>query len=294
MAQKRYPEWIDRISPRLNLAGEERHRRGSWFEGRRVIYDHELMLFGGDGRYRIEFDHEAFSFSAGSYLIIPPRRWHVCRGTAQGEIHRAWIHFDWEPIPPIPDSPILTYAPGKPRARAFRMAPSYLPAADFGGEIADPKGAFLRHGQIQRLVEHGTECNRLKARGLFLGLLAELLPLKQRALPRYDSKAEEIRLELQRLAEEPFSRAPMIRVVLERGGLSADHQARLFKQAFGVTPGQYVASLRSDRMKTLLLDRSLTIAEAGALGGFQDPVYFSRFFKKAVGMTPTEYRRSLG
>jgi AraC-like DNA-binding protein len=73
-------------------------------------------------------------------------------------------------------------------------------------------------------------------------------------------------------------------------GLSKNHLIRVFSEAFGNTPIQYLISVRIEKAKLLLRERHNTITEIAAIVAFNDIQYFSRTFSKAVGMTPTQYR----
>lgn len=52
----------------------------------------------------------------------------------------------------------------------------------------------------------------------------------------------------------------------------------------------YIASLRIERAKELLLSTDTTVSEIGAQVGYDDPRYFSRIFQKSTGESPRAYR----
>lgn len=73
-------------------------------------------------------------------------------------------------------------------------------------------------------------------------------------------------------------------------GYSANHFARLFKQAFGRTPHQYLIERRIERARRLLLDRSRSIAEVAIECGFATQAHLQTVFKRRLGLTPGESR----
>jgi AraC family transcriptional regulator len=75
-------------------------------------------------------------------------------------------------------------------------------------------------------------------------------------------------------------------------GYSPDHFARLFKRAFGLSPYQYVLERRVERAKSLLRDRSHSIAEVAMLCGFASQAHFHTTFKARTGVTPGAYRKN--
>jgi AraC family transcriptional regulator len=75
-------------------------------------------------------------------------------------------------------------------------------------------------------------------------------------------------------------------------GYSPDHFARLFKRAFGVSPYQYVLERRIERAKSLLRQRSLSIADVAVRCGFASQAHLHLAFKARTGITPGAYRKS--
>lgn len=74
--------------------------------------------------------------------------------------------------------------------------------------------------------------------------------------------------------------------------MNEEHFLRLFKQAFNVTPGQYLTQLRLGYAKHLL---STTAEQVGVICqriGFESPSSFTGLFKKRFGITPAAYRKT--
>jgi AraC-like DNA-binding protein len=71
---------------------------------------------------------------------------------------------------------------------------------------------------------------------------------------------------------------------------SPDHFGRLFRQATGWTPHQYVIRCRIECAKRLLTETELPIIEVGHQAGFTDQSYFTAVFRKYVATTPNAYR----
>jgi AraC-like DNA-binding protein/ligand-binding sensor protein len=67
---------------------------------------------------------------------------------------------------------------------------------------------------------------------------------------------------------------------------------KLFKRATGLTFTDYLARVRIEKAKTLLLDRNRRISEVAYDVGFQSLTHFNRIFRKLVGASPSSYRRS--
>jgi len=74
--------------------------------------------------------------------------------------------------------------------------------------------------------------------------------------------------------------------------LSEFHFARLFKQVTGVTPHYYLANLRLECARKLLLETALPISEVAAMVGYQSQSHFARVFRSVAGVTPRAFRNA--
>src|SRR5262249_35027343 len=74
--------------------------------------------------------------------------------------------------------------------------------------------------------------------------------------------------------------------------LSEFHFARMFKQITGVTPHNYLANLRLERARKLLLETELPISEIAAMVGYQSQSHFTRLFRSVAGITPRVFRNA--
>ena len=67
--------------------------------------------------------------------------------------------------------------------------------------------------------------------------------------------------------------------------------SRVFKEALGVTIGEYINLARLKKAKDLLMNSRLTVLEISREMGFTTDNYFCRWFRKSTGMSPHQYRR---
>jgi AraC-like DNA-binding protein len=74
--------------------------------------------------------------------------------------------------------------------------------------------------------------------------------------------------------------------------MSPQRFRRVFKDVTGMTPLDYINSIRINRAEELIKDGRLSIAEIAEQIGIYDTNYFSRLFKQKKGVTPSEFRRS--
>jgi AraC-like DNA-binding protein/ligand-binding sensor protein len=80
-------------------------------------------------------------------------------------------------------------------------------------------------------------------------------------------------------------------LVARHWGVSEGHLSRLFHHATGLTFREYVAQVRIDHAKSLLLSSGKGVTEIAYESGFQSLSQFHRVFRKAFGTTPGTMRR---
>lgn len=66
---------------------------------------------------------------------------------------------------------------------------------------------------------------------------------------------------------------------------------RLFKEATGCLPLQYITHLRLQAASTMLKETDLTVTEIAGRCGYTDSGYFSKLFQREYGSTPKAYRK---
>lgn len=78
--------------------------------------------------------------------------------------------------------------------------------------------------------------------------------------------------------------------IAQVAGLSKFHFTRLFHQATGYTPIEYLTKVRIEQAVSLLLHSSLSIEDIAREIGFSSSSYFIKVFRKWTGFSPGEFR----
>lgn len=138
----------------------------------------------------------------------------------------------------------------------------------------------------------------IRGRELILAALGDLIVSYMIVFQNYQhcsESVEQIRASIIRNVSNPrFALDQEIR----RLPFHYDYLRRLFKREMGLTPLEYLTSLRMKKAEELLTGlgaRERSMAEVAECCGFSDPLYFSRVFKKHFGCSPSAFaKRGMG
>jgi transcriptional regulator GlxA family with amidase domain len=98
-----------------------------------------------------------------------------------------------------------------------------------------------------------------------------------------------------RRVRQSVSLRPEVPVDLEEmartAAFSKYHFLRLFRDAYGETPGRYLSRLRLERARLLLETTDQSVTDICLEVGYESPASFSSAFRKFSGVPPQRYRR---
>ena len=78
----------------------------------------------------------------------------------------------------------------------------------------------------------------------------------------------------------------------EKGGMSVNAYARIFKEQTGYSPRKYLQKMRIEKACNLLHHSDLSIEQIASACGFSDRYYFTRLFSRTKGISPGVFRRN--
>lgn len=102
----------------------------------------------------------------------------------------------------------------------------------------------------------------------------------------YNAEMEEI-LEI---IHQNYHQDLAIEQLAKRYGTSTGWFIKEFSRYTGVTPKKYINEVRLNHAKELLSSTNYNISKISTVCGFENPLYFSRYFQKNYHMAPTKYR----
>jgi AraC family transcriptional regulator len=141
-----------------------------------------------------------------------------------------------------------------------------------GGRLGRLYAEHLIHALSQRLLLMGT------AKEANASLAALPRPRLKRVLDRMQADLS-TDLDLHSLAKE--------------SGYSKSHFLRMFREATGITPYQYLLRLRLQQAQRMIKEKSSGLVDIAFACGFSSHTHMSRMFRQAIGITPSEYRRGI-
>lgn len=127
------------------------------------------------------------------------------------------------------------------------------------------------------------KCNILATEILYKMILSELPYHKVPHIKKLEKARKHI--------QENFRNEISVEELAGSVGLSVSYFRRLFHEAYGCSPMQYIINLRIENARDLLLSGEVNVTEAALLSGFEDIYYFSTLFKRKTGSTPTQILR---
>lgn len=97
-------------------------------------------------------------------------------------------------------------------------------------------------------------------------------------------------LRAQRFVDDNLGRLMDVGMLARAAGLSRAHFVRVFRQAVGQPPADYIFEKRMERARRMLLATDAPIKAVAAACGFADANYFSKAFRRAEGCAPGAFR----
>jgi transcriptional regulator GlxA family with amidase domain len=94
--------------------------------------------------------------------------------------------------------------------------------------------------------------------------------------------------------DEHYREPSPVTAMVRLSGLAERTFKRRFQQATGMSPIEYVHTLRLEEAKQMLESGNESIETIANEVGYEDAGFFSRLFRRQVNLTPAQYRKRFG
>lgn len=250
----------------INCCGQQEFITQDFYKSRTSgRFDYQL-LYIANGTGTFTMDGRKKKFGSGNIILYAPHEPQIYSYSHQERTAVYWIHFTGQDVPSLLES--------------FHIHTGYI------GDILQVKQLFQEIILELQLKKPGF---RTVIHACFLKLLV-LIDRHQGKSPiqhQQDFLIDRLIIHLNQSYHLSWS-------VKEMAGycnLSEGYFAHYFKGITGVSPMQYITSLRIDKAKSYLTESTMTVSSIALILGYQDAMYFSRVFKKLTGVSPSEYRK---
>jgi AraC-like DNA-binding protein len=88
-----------------------------------------------------------------------------------------------------------------------------------------------------------------------------------------------------------FNEELTVETLAKQASLSKSHFTKLFGASMGISPMEYLKSIRLQHAKKLLIKGNENITQIALACGFKSSAYFTKLFKEAYSVTPKEFAK---
>ena len=238
-----------------------------WQKGRR---DYQI-LYVANGKTHFWFDGREEIVSTGHMVLYKPEEIQKYVYYLEDNPEVFWIHFTGRDV-----KNILAYHGISLDEHVF-----------YCGVLPDYKALFRKIIQELQLCRYGYE-------DYIASLFNDILLLVNRQQHEQKKTTGNVQEQIERAAayfNENYNTKISIDDYAESLHISTNWFIHNFKQYAGMSPAQYILSLRMVNAQSLLERTTYNIKEISEIVGYENPLYFSRVFKKEIGKSPAQYRK---
>jgi AraC-like DNA-binding protein len=214
----------------------------------------------------IQLDNLTIPFLPGQALLIQPYQFHHFSGLSTPFLN--WLFCTFE----IPDSSFI---------ESLRT------------QVVDNSDATFEHFKATFKTWLKNDTSHLHTDLLQSHLLTTLIHLKlDKPAPKSLHVTNDDQVsQVNRIIHSANTSDLSISYIAKKVGLSESRMRSVFKQAAGVSLGQYLLNYKLHLAISLLETTTLTISEVAYESGFQSIQSFSRAFKSKVGHSPNNFKK---
>ena len=240
----------------------------TWSSGRKLHEYQLIYITRGRGVFETA-ETGVIRVKAGQVILLFPGVWHRYRPLKKTGWDESWIGFGGDVADRIMGS--------------FFSADKAVVSIGYDQEL---KNLILSVAELTRETPPGFQ-QLMAARTIeALAMVRSLAMSYHSADLEADRKIQQVRYHLLQYSQQDIKMEDLAKDL----GLSYSRFRALFKSHTGVSPQQYLISIRINKASELLRHTDLSINEISERTGFASSYYFSRLFKQKTGHSPSAYK----
>lgn len=248
-----------------------------------------VLVISGRGRHVLE--GESFPVAAGNVFVVQGQQVHSFRDR-EGLV---LINVMYDPARlPLAEG-LLRRLPGY--SALFMLEPSFRSAHAFSSRLQLRRDDLGAAEALAERIEAESRDAKVGHEAVLLGLLTELMVFLSRHYGESEVRESRALLEMGKLIsalEQRFNEPWTLAQMAKLAHVSRTSLLRVFRQATGKSPIDYLIGLRIEAAKRLLRQSERSMTDIALETGFGDSNYFARQFRLVTGRTPTVFRRAGG
>ena len=145
---------------------------------------------------------------------------------------------------------------------------------------------ILRWNEDLSRLEGCLFCDKLSENPLWAHYCMDIIYIAAESL-HSDSRLRAVK----QYMDQNWDKELRIAAIAAQAGYTVPHLINKFKLSYGMSPKAYLSQIKIQKAKELLLMSDRLSREIANILGFNDELYFIRFFKKHTGITPQQFRK---
>ncbi len=170
----------------------------------------------------------------------------------------------------------------------FEMAAETEPTRPFLIKLPEANSVAGLFAKMEAVCEKHTEKSVFGCKALFYQILEHMAEAERLFLP--SEKYAKITQAVEKMQENFLNSDFRLEMLSKEFGISYRYFEQLFHRKYGMSPKEYLLSLRLEYAKKLLADSDMRIKDIAVMLGYGDSTHFGKLFTAKTGYTPREYR----
>lgn len=244
-----------------------------------------VVINQGQGTHHLEGD--SFQVSAGDVFVLQDKQKHFFEQLEGLEL----TNLLYDPSQLVLPENELRKLPGY--CAVFMLEPKHRRQDRFASRLHLERVALAHANQIVEKIEDACDNREAGWEVTALTALQELMIYLSRNYGNSDATGTNALLRVGKVVavmENEYMKPWKLDDLVTIAHMSRGNLIRVFRNATGQTPIEYLIRIRIQYGMELLRSSDYSITEIAMRIGFNDSNYFSRVFKAALGSTPREFR----